>query len=68
VAGFDATHIRFFKESFFTDRFFFSKVLLNASEWLVWLRGYRTVFRPRYQYLPGYVTCQERLVPQARAA
>jgi hypothetical protein len=68
VAGFDPNRIRLFKKSFFTERFFFSKVLLNASEWLVWLRAYRTPFRQCYQYLPGYVTCQERLVPQARAA
>jgi hypothetical protein len=67
-AGYDIKGIRFYLETFFTKRFFYSKVAFNASEWLVWLRAYWTPFRLSNQYMPGYVTCRPRLMPLARAA
>jgi hypothetical protein len=39
-----------------------------VTEWLVWLRAYQTLFRSRYQHLPGYITGKPRLVSLARAA
>jgi hypothetical protein len=68
MAGYDSKRIRCWLKTFFTKRFFFSKVAFGVSEWLVWLRAYRTPFRSCYQYLPGYVTGKERLISLARAA
>jgi len=60
AAGFDALKIKSIKNRFFTKRYFFSKVPFSPSEWLVWLRGYRTPFRQAYQTLPAFVTGQGR--------
>jgi hypothetical protein len=68
VAGFDKKKIERLLRSFFTRRFFFTRVDLNISEWLVWLRGYSTPFRACYQSLPAYVTGGERSFPMAVAA
>jgi hypothetical protein len=68
MAGYDANRMRCLRKSFFTDRYFFSKVAFTVSEWLVWLRAYRTPFVSRYQVLPGYMTGKERLPSLARAA
>ena len=68
VAGTPATAIRALLRTFFTKRYFFSRISLSASEWQVWLRAYRTPFRPGFQILPAYVTGQPRLWPKAQAA
>ena len=68
VAGFDKKRLMGLLGSFFTRRFFFSRLQLSISEWLVWLRGHWTPFRPGYQSLPAYVTGGERSYPLATAA
>lgn len=68
IAGFDAARLRMRLKTFFTRRFFFSRITLNISEWFVWLRAYRTPFRQGFQSLPGYVTGMVRQLPLACAA
>jgi hypothetical protein len=68
VAGFDINRVRERKERFFRERYFFSKVHFNISEWLVWLRAYRTPFCRGYPGLPAYVTCQDRVGALLQAA
>ena len=68
VAGFPAPKIASHQGRFFSDRFFYSKVSFNISEWLVWLRAYHTPFRSGFQALPAYVTGAERRRALPRAA
>jgi hypothetical protein len=68
VAGFEAKRLRSLLATFFTERFFFSRIVLSVSEWWVWLRAYRTPFRPSFQSIPAYITGEERLSALARAA
>ena len=68
LAGCDQKAMGRLLKSFFTRRHFFTRLVLNASEWLVWLRAYRTMFRPGIQYLPGFFTGEERRMPQTAAA
>lgn len=68
VAGFDVGRIESLKRRFFRDRYFYSKVGFNASEWLVWLRAYHTPFRSGWRELPEYVTGEPRRRSFRRAA
>jgi hypothetical protein len=68
VAGFDRHRIRSFLKTIFTKRYFLSKVSVTISEWLVWLRAYRTPFRSSWQVLPAYVTGLERCARLSQAA
>jgi hypothetical protein len=68
VAGFPVEKIASHQRRFFSDRFFYSKVSFNISEWLVWLRAYHTPFRSGFQALPAYVTGAERRRALPRAA
>ena len=68
VAGFDVGQLKMRLKTFFTKRFFYSRIALNISEWLVWLRAYRTPFLQRFQTLPAYITGKERRMPLACAA
>lgn len=68
MAGFDVPTIGLRRRTFFTRRYFFSRVMPSASEWLVWLRAYRTPFRDGYQELPAYVTGEVRVRSSDRVA
>ncbi len=68
VAGFDIRRLKSTLKTFFTKRFFFSKISLNVSEWFVWLRAYRTPFQQGFRPLPAYVTGTERMMSLAWAA
>ncbi len=68
VAGTPVAALRSLLKTFFTKRYFFSRISLSISEWLVWLRAYRTPFRTGFQVLPAYVTGQQRLWAMSQAA
>jgi len=68
IAGCDVAKLKMRLKTFFTRRFFFSRLSLNISEWFVWLRAYRTPFLPTFQPLPAYVTGKQRAVPVLSAA
>ncbi|MBN2353587.1 MAG: hypothetical protein JXD23_13520 [Spirochaetales bacterium] len=68
MAGFDVRKIEFLKRRFFRERYFYTKVSFNASEWLVWLRAYHTPFSAGWRELPKYVTGEERRRPSRLAA
>ncbi len=68
LAGFNVENIESHKKRFFRERYFYSKLSFNASEWLAWLRAFPTPTRSGWRDLPKYVTCEPRRQHFRRAA
>lgn len=55
VSGVDEKVLRGHLKTFFTRRYFFSKLALNISEWKLWLQTYVTPLKTGMEYIPAYI-------------